>query len=56
MTGTLVEWVEAIGTWASAVLAIPAIWLAFQADRLAKVSNTTLENRYLTPRTIATVP
>lgn len=38
MSGTLVEWVEAIGTWASAVLAIPAIWLAIRADRLAKAS------------------
>lgn len=38
MTGTLVEWVEALGTWASAVLAIPAIWLAIRADQLAKIS------------------
>lgn len=38
MSGSIVEWTEALGTWASAVLAIPAIWLAIRADRSAKES------------------
>lgn len=38
MSGSIVEWVEAIGTWASAALAVPAIWLAIRADRSAKDS------------------
>lgn len=38
MAGSIVEWVEALGTLVSAALAIPAIWLAILADRSAKDS------------------